>query len=181
MRNKLFALGHSSDDLEAIERELQDYLVLMRISVTVIKVVAVDVLDINVNAPMTEDARGHLTKLRQTMMAAILSQDFDASSPEAAGDGLHHQRTESTASFVNAWVGDVEDISSSKRRDLFLKAHTVAQLKRALDEHSSGEQTDLVIINMPVPHISSELTGHRRTSLFMELIEFLTSNLSRVV
>lgn len=52
--------------------------------------------------------------------------------------------------FIQTWLHTTSDLPFPHRRELFLKAHTVATLKREIDKRSSGGDVDLVLMNLPV-------------------------------
>ena len=53
-------------------------------------------------------------------------------------------------------------------------------LKKEIDSKSRGFETGLVLMNLPAPAMSTE-QPHERTLLYIELIEYLTENLGRVL
>jgi hypothetical protein len=81
---------------------------------------------------------------------------------------MPHTRQKSSRDFIQSWVHDVRILPDIQRRDLFMKAHTAMQIKKILSSHSSGDGTDLVILNLPTPDVQSQdhdLSRTERSSL----------------
>ena len=53
-------------------------------------------------------------------------------------------------------------------------------LKKEIDAKSSGFDTGLVLMNLPAP-IMSTMQAEEKTEMYIELIEYLTENLGRVL
>ncbi|KAJ3187568.1 hypothetical protein HK101_009359 [Irineochytrium annulatum] len=86
--------------------------------------------------------------------------------------------------FIRAWVQGPGDIPHFQRRDLFLKARMAARLRQEISARSMD--ADLVLLNLPSPDVHSlfnhqDLTSTEKAGLYMELIEFLTADLKRVL
>ncbi|KAJ3300552.1 hypothetical protein HK104_010494 [Borealophlyctis nickersoniae] len=172
---RLFTVANTSDDVTAIENELRLYLRLMHIPVSFLEVVALQVIQPRMQGSLmrspTPDESGQV-------LAGVLQQELDEEdhtlqqrrcageepgpsnngSQSVAGEPRSNNRAHSS-SFVKTWIHDVHDLPNIQRRDLFLKAHTVATLKREIDARSATRHTALVILNLPAPEVDTNLEG----------------------
>ncbi|KAJ3027139.1 hypothetical protein HK097_006236, partial [Rhizophlyctis rosea] len=157
---RLFTIACATDDPVAIEHELKHYLSAMRIHVAVLEIVTVTVLDPEALGPVPTDPGpveevNWLTSVRESMLVQALKKDFEnealglGSGDREGDEGVVDERYDSST-FVRTWLHTTSALPLVHRRELFLKAHTVATLKREIDKRSGGEETELVLMNLPV-------------------------------
>ncbi|KAJ3025960.1 hypothetical protein HDV00_012290, partial [Rhizophlyctis rosea] len=163
---RLFSIACASEDPVQVESELRLYLSVMRIPVAVVEVVTIDVLDPGMLGPVPvdptpeEDLR-RLMRSRESLLAQALKTDFEREASELGGgdgvdgvNGAHGIQSNGAnahnSTFIHTWLHTTSHLPTPHRRELFLKAHTVARLKREIDKRSSGEDVELVLMNLPV-------------------------------
>ena len=71
-------------------------------------------------------------------------------------------------------------LHESEYRQNMSRLKNLILLKKEMDDKSSGVETGLVLMNLPAPVMSTS-QPKERTMLYVELIEYLTENLGRVL
>ncbi|KAJ3412542.1 hypothetical protein HDV05_000623, partial [Chytridiales sp. JEL 0842] len=190
-------MGFAKEDMDEVKEELNKHLKLLRINVDQVKVVPIsifntDAVEVAMQSPSVTGSirrRKWESLMQSALIEEIRREDEDLQhwNDEQIMEVAEEKMVNETRGFIQSWVHDVRSLPNNQRRDLFLKAHTTMQIKRIIKLHSASSENpaDLVILNLPTPDVQQEelngLNAMERAGLYMDMIEFLTVDLKRVL
>ncbi|TPX31868.1 hypothetical protein SmJEL517_g04887 [Synchytrium microbalum] len=171
---RIFVAAHTTENHNTLEATIRLNLTLLRIPVESVEVVAIQLPYHAHQLPITIDSKRHSTAEAD----GTDDEEVYLLSPKQSHSPSYY-------TFAKTWSPHVQrHLSNSQhRRDLFLRGVAAASLKMEIDARSSKHETALVIMNVPGidQDGAMQLSVVQRGILYTELIEYLTSSLTRTL
>ncbi|TPX41229.1 hypothetical protein SeMB42_g05661 [Synchytrium endobioticum] len=188
---RIFVAAHATEDKDLMEKSIRLNLALMRIAVDTLEVVGIPVPFTTHQLPMKFKSNDHAPNEDGIMSPGIdadLIEDDDTTTnddeevylltPELPASSPSH------FTFAKTWGTNMQrNLTYGHKRDLFLRATTASSLKHEMESRSARTDTALVIMNVPGVDEKGvmRLNVENRGSMYMELVEYLTADMPRVV